>query len=218
MLLQRLAQIVRALAQLVDQPRILDRDDRLRGKCLEQRKLLVRQRSDGPAHDAERADRGIAAHHRHDGDRAVAARKEILRAGRDIGRRVRHIGNVEGLRVENRNAVHVVAMSGNGKRLRQASARAESCSATAAALILSPSGSATLMAASAKSLSPLRTMASNTGCVSVGELAMISRISAVAASRSIASFSARAARIRIGRRVHQNAQRPTAKNAAASTR
>ena len=43
LLLQRFGQIVGALAQLVDQPRVLDRDDGLGGEGLEQRELLVRR-------------------------------------------------------------------------------------------------------------------------------------------------------------------------------
>ena len=41
LLLQRLAQIVGALAQLVEQPRILDGDDGLRGEVRHQLDLLV---------------------------------------------------------------------------------------------------------------------------------------------------------------------------------
>ena len=45
-----------------------------------------------------------------------------------------------------------------------------------------------MMAASANSLSPLCTIASNTGCVSLGELLMTRKISAVAVCRSSASL------------------------------
>src|SRR6516162_10946220 len=74
---------------------------------------------------------------------------------------------------------------------RHASARSESRAATAAASILSPYLSARLMSASGKSFRTLCTMASNTGCVSLGELLMIFRISAVAACCSKASFNSR---------------------------
>jgi hypothetical protein len=43
LLLQRLAQIGRALAQLVEQPRVLDGDDGLVGESLKQRNLLIRK-------------------------------------------------------------------------------------------------------------------------------------------------------------------------------
>ena len=46
LLLQRLAKIVGALAQLVQQPRILDGDDGLRGEVLDQLDLLVGKRAD----------------------------------------------------------------------------------------------------------------------------------------------------------------------------
>jgi hypothetical protein len=46
LLLQRLAQIVGALAQFVEQPRVLDGDDGLRSKVLHQLDLLVGERAD----------------------------------------------------------------------------------------------------------------------------------------------------------------------------
>jgi len=54
-----------------------------------------------------------------------------------------------------------------------------------------PSESAMPTNAFGNSFSPLRTMASKTGCVSRGALEMMRRISAVAASRCNASSSAR---------------------------
>jgi len=46
LLLQRLAQIVRALAQLVEQPSVPDGDDGLRGKILKQRDLPLGTRQE----------------------------------------------------------------------------------------------------------------------------------------------------------------------------
>jgi hypothetical protein len=46
LLLQRLAEVLRALAQLVEQAGILDGDDSLGGEGLQQRDLLVRERAD----------------------------------------------------------------------------------------------------------------------------------------------------------------------------
>src|SRR5262249_56328244 len=46
LLLQRFAQIIRALPQLVEQPRVLDGDDGLVGKILNQVDLLVDERPD----------------------------------------------------------------------------------------------------------------------------------------------------------------------------
>ena len=45
LLLQRFGEIVGALAQLVEQPRVLDGDDGLRGKVLNQLNLLVGERA-----------------------------------------------------------------------------------------------------------------------------------------------------------------------------
>ena len=81
---------------------------------------------------------------------------------------------------------------------RHASTRAGSGAATAAALIVSPYLSATLTRAPGKSFSPLCTMASNTGWVSVGELLMTLRISAVAACCSSASSRSRRRRTFLG--------------------
>ena len=43
LLLQRFGQIVSALAQLVEQPRILDRDDSLSGEVADELDLLIRE-------------------------------------------------------------------------------------------------------------------------------------------------------------------------------
>ena len=57
LLLQRLGQIVGALAQFVEQPRVLDGDDRLGGEVLHQLDLLVGERPHLLAIDHDRADR-----------------------------------------------------------------------------------------------------------------------------------------------------------------
>ena len=46
LLLQRFGQVVCTLAQLVEQPRVLDGDDRLRGEVPDQLDLLVGERPD----------------------------------------------------------------------------------------------------------------------------------------------------------------------------
>ncbi len=71
-------------------------------------------------------------------------------------------------------------VSGIGSLRRIASTLAASGAAIAAASTLSPSASATMTAAPGNSFSPLSTMASKTGCVSLSELLMTLRISAVA--------------------------------------
>jgi len=55
-LLQRFAEVIRALAQLVEEPGILDRDDGLRGKILYQLDLLVGKWPNLLAEDANRAE------------------------------------------------------------------------------------------------------------------------------------------------------------------
>ncbi len=83
-------------------------------------------------------------------------------------------------------------VSGIGHWRSHIFARTASVAANAAARSLSPSGSAINMAAPGKSFSPLRTIASNTGCVSAGELLISLRISAVAACCCSASSRSRA--------------------------
>src|SRR5215469_16484317 len=59
LLLQRLGQVVGALAQFVEQPRVLDGDDRLGGEVLDQRDLLVGKRPHFLAVDADGPDQLI---------------------------------------------------------------------------------------------------------------------------------------------------------------
>src|SRR5262249_56936077 len=65
--------LLQRLAQLVEQASTLDRDDRLRGEVLDQLYLLVRERADLLAIDADRADQLILLDHRGDKERASAA-------------------------------------------------------------------------------------------------------------------------------------------------
>ena len=65
LLLQRLGEIVGALAQLVEQPRVLDGDDGLGGEVLHQLDLLVGERPDFLAEDGDGADQLIVLEHRH---------------------------------------------------------------------------------------------------------------------------------------------------------
>ncbi len=79
-------------------------------------------------------------------------------------------------------------VSGNGNLRRIASTPAGSGAATAAAFTLSLSASATMTMAPGNSLSPLPTMASNTGWVSLSELLMTLSIPEVAVCCSNASL------------------------------
>ena len=65
LLLQRLGQIVGALAQLVEQARVLDGDDGLGGEVRDQLDLLVGERPHFRAVDADRADQLAFLEHRH---------------------------------------------------------------------------------------------------------------------------------------------------------
>ena len=64
LLLQRLGEIVGALAQLVEQPRILDGDDGLGGEVLHQLDLLVGERTHLLAVNADGADQLVILEHR----------------------------------------------------------------------------------------------------------------------------------------------------------
>ena len=64
LLLQRLGEIVGALAQFVEQPRVLDGDDGLRGEVLHQLDLLVGERTHFLAVDDDGADQFLLLEHR----------------------------------------------------------------------------------------------------------------------------------------------------------
>ena len=112
LLLQRLAEIVGALAQLVEQPRVLDGDDGLAGESLQHCDLFVGERPGHKPHDAEQADRLIAAHHGHDRDRAVAAGQEVLAADGKFRWGIRHVGNIHDPAIKQGCAVHVIPCEG----------------------------------------------------------------------------------------------------------
>ena len=65
LLLQRFGKIVGALAQLVEQPRVLDRDDGLVGEILDELDLLVGERPDLLAVDASAPTSLSSLQHRH---------------------------------------------------------------------------------------------------------------------------------------------------------
>ena len=73
LLLQRLGQIVGALAQLVEQPRVLDGDDGLGGEVRDQLDLLVGERAHLLAVDGDGADQLVVLEHRHGEQRAMRA-------------------------------------------------------------------------------------------------------------------------------------------------
>src|SRR4029434_8965350 len=74
LLLQRFGEVVRALAQLFQQPSVFDRDNRLAGKALDQVDLLVGKRSDFRAVDYDRSDQLIFLEHWHNDMRPRAGR------------------------------------------------------------------------------------------------------------------------------------------------
>src|SRR5262249_42685825 len=66
LLLERLREIVGALPQLIEQTRVLDRDDGLRGKIRNQGDLLVGERSNVLVEYADRTHQLLVLDHRHD--------------------------------------------------------------------------------------------------------------------------------------------------------
>src|SRR6516162_5191912 len=73
LLLQSLAQITRALAKLVQQPRVLDGDDGLGGEVLDQLNLLFGERPHFLAEDVDDSNQLVVFEHRHADRRADAA-------------------------------------------------------------------------------------------------------------------------------------------------
>jgi hypothetical protein len=70
LLLKRLGEIIRALVQLVEQPRVLDGDDGLAGEARDQRDLLVGKRAHLLTVQGEHADQLVLLEHRHEEDGA----------------------------------------------------------------------------------------------------------------------------------------------------
>src|SRR5262245_37077473 len=65
LLLQRLAEVVGTPTQLVEQPRVLDGDDRLLGEIADQLDMLIGERTNLLAVDADLADELVLLEHRH---------------------------------------------------------------------------------------------------------------------------------------------------------
>src|SRR5262249_28477304 len=100
LLLQRLAEIGRALAQLIEESRVLDGDDGLPREARHQLNLLVAKRTDLLAVDADGADQLIFLEHGNGEDRAVAAVRnggDEKWGARDIGRQLGDVGDLRGL-------------------------------------------------------------------------------------------------------------------------
>ena len=93
LLLQRLAQIVGSLAQFVEQPRVLDGNDRLRGEILHQLDLLFAERPHLLSVDDDGADQFIVLKHGH-GQLRPPAGELGRRAG---NRRLQHVERVNHL-------------------------------------------------------------------------------------------------------------------------
>ncbi len=82
LLFQRLAEIGRALTQLVEQPRILDGDDGLGGEVLDQFDLFAGERPDLLAKDGDGADQFTILEHRY---KKVGSRAGGLHQGHEAG-------------------------------------------------------------------------------------------------------------------------------------
>ena len=101
LLLQRLAEIVGALAQFVEQPRVLDGDDGLGGEVLHQLDLFIGERPDLLAIDDDGADQLVLLEHRY--KQSASERRQIRRGLPRRGSRLsitllrREVGNVDDL-------------------------------------------------------------------------------------------------------------------------
>ena len=97
---ERLRQVVGALAQFLQQPRIFDRDHSLLGKIAQEFDLLVAKQPNLVAIDRYRADHLVVPKHRHDSDRAGAAQFDVFNRRRgafEIGLGCSHVGHVDHL-------------------------------------------------------------------------------------------------------------------------
>jgi hypothetical protein len=95
LLLQCLTQVRRALAQFVEQSRVLDGNDGLGCEVLHQRDLLV---SEGPhllAVDTERTHKFLLSEHRHDEQRASG--RKLSQSATRLGRLAQTVRDVDNL-------------------------------------------------------------------------------------------------------------------------
>src|SRR4029077_1413618 len=84
LLFQCLAQVVGPLAQFVEQPRVLNGDDRLSGEVLDQLDLLLGKGTNLLAVDGESADQLIVFEHRYI-DRGSSTAERDRRGGNSFG-------------------------------------------------------------------------------------------------------------------------------------
>ena len=74
LLLQRLCEIIGALAQFIKQPRVLDGDDGLGGEVRDKLDLLLSERTDFLAVDGDETDQNIFPEHRDRKHGAIATK------------------------------------------------------------------------------------------------------------------------------------------------
>ena len=104
--------LLKRFTQLAKQPSVFDGDDGLSGKRLQERNLSIRKRSGRTSHDAEQADRLIAAHHGRDRDRLVTTGQKVPGPGGQFGRSTPHVGNIHDPAIEHGRTVHVLTREG----------------------------------------------------------------------------------------------------------
>src|SRR6516164_3288410 len=100
LLLQRFAQIVSALTQFVQQPRVLDGDYRLRGKVLHQLNLFIREGPNFLTKDGDGTDQFATFKHRHHNERSYAKQLDThypQRIAFSIKLSCRNVGNMRKL-------------------------------------------------------------------------------------------------------------------------
>jgi hypothetical protein len=103
LLLQRFAEIVRPLLQLIEQPRVLDGYDGLVGERLQQGDLPLGEEASLGTAEHDRADRDTFSHQGDAEDRAVALTPRVLaRVGKLVPLGL-YISDVDGLPVQHRS-------------------------------------------------------------------------------------------------------------------
>jgi hypothetical protein len=101
LLLQRFSEVGGALAQFVEQPRVLDGDDGLGGKVDQQIDMFPLKRADYCSGYYNRAERLALADQGHPGDTMMAARTCDLATSNKLIARVLHIVDADGSHVAN---------------------------------------------------------------------------------------------------------------------
>src|SRR5262249_12985478 len=114
LLLQQLAQVAVPRLQLLEQPHVLDRDDRLVGEGLQERKVAVGEPAWLQSRDSNHTDRYVIAHHRHVNETPEASRPTYVTLVLSDGRVCLDVAHRRRRSLAHRSRRHRHAVEKNG--------------------------------------------------------------------------------------------------------